>query len=356
MFLSPLFLFSDYKLSLARGLFFIIGTFAVFGISLGCEPKRKFSNIWVSLILLLALVRVFFDSSLTPAMEWFNFWLSCAGFMYVFCGVLLFYVVFCHADNIKNYLTPIVCVCILNSVLALSQMLNWDFMWTYTHCISGFMESGSQLGQYSALAIPIVACISPYLVVFPLFTLIVAKSVSPILAGAVGMAFLGGFKGVILKIKVGIGVLLLLAIWFNFGYITAKFQCRPIVWQKTLKTALQTPYIGGGYRSFHKKVIGIEKHGLISGAEYSRVHNDYLHTSQELGFPILICIGMFFVGLYKKFKFAVKDKLTLCLASSILIVLVNMSGQTLIRYASIAGTFIILLALLCVKLGEGYGD
>ena len=349
LFLSPLFFFRTYKVSLARGLFFILGTFALFAISLSLEPRRRFANSYLSIFLLLALTAVFFKDGLaSPSQEWFNFWLSCAGFIYVFCGVLLFYIVYCYADNIKSYLKPIVWVCLLNFILTSVQLMNRDFMWNNRPSICGFMENSSQLGQYSALSLPILLYLSPVLAIFPLFTLIVAKSISPILASVVIMASWGGFKGRIWKIKAGIGVVVVLMSLLNFGYIKAKFECRPIMWQKTLKIALQRPFLGWGYRSFQEKVIGIKSSGTLGGAEYGRAHNDYLHTAQELGFPILIIIGLFFVELFKKFKN--KDKLTQGLAASIIIVLINASGQTLFRYASIAGTFIVLLALLCIKL------
>ena len=354
LFLSPIFTFANYQLSFARGLFFIIGAFVLFGISLGLEPRRKFSNIWLSLFLILALIRIFFDNSFGNDKQiWFNFWLSCAGFIYVFAGVLIFYVVYTYAGDIKQYLFPIMWVCVLNVILAIAQISGYDFMWQHAPSIGGFMENSSQLGQYSAMSLPILFYLNPILALIPLITLIIPKSISPILATAVGMAILGGFKEIDWKIKAILGVLLVLAGLLNFGYIKAKFQCRPIMWQKTLKTALQKPYLGWGYGSFREKVTGNKACDSLGGVEFSRPHNDYLHTGQELGFPILIAIGMFFINLFRKFiAIKNKDRLLLCLAVSVLIVLVNMSGQTLIRYASIAGTFVVLLALFCIKMDE----
>jgi len=353
LFLSPIFFFKQFQLSLARGLFFILGTFVLFGISLSLEPKRKFSNIWLSLFLLLALIRIFFNNDFgNPQAEWFNFWMSCANFIYVFCGVLLFYVVYCYADESKEYLKSIVWVCAINSLLTFAQIFKGDFMWQHTLSICGFMENSSQLGQYSAMSLPILSYINPFLAGLALFTLIASRSVSPILASVVGVAFLGSFKGIRVRIKAGIGILLVLIGLLNFGYISRKFQCRPVMWQKTLKVALQKPYLGWGYGSFKEKVTKVKAIGSLGGMEYSRPHNDYLHTAQELGFPIVIVAGLFFVGLYKKFKLASKNELTLCLATSIIVVLVNMNGQTLIRYASVAGTFIILLALFCKEVDD----
>jgi O-antigen ligase len=354
LFLSPLFFFKELHLSFARGLFFILGSFILFGISLSLDPRRKFANIWLSLFILLAVVRVFFDNGISnSAGEWFNFWLSCANFIYVFCGVLLFYTVYCYADKPGDYFKPIMWVSILNFLLLSTQLMNKDFMWHNAPSFSGFMENSSQLGQYSALALPITFFLNPIFSIIPLVTLVVSNSVSPMLASVAGMALIGGFKGRILTIKIAVGVLLTLAFVFNFSYVTAKFQCRPIMWQTTLKLALQRPFLGWGYGSFRKEVTGNSVLAALGTTEFSRAHNDFLHTAQELGFPIMVCVGMFFYGIFKKFiAIKNKDKILLTLSASVIIVLVNMSGQTLIRYASIAGTFIVLLALFCVKLEE----
>ncbi len=354
LFLSPIFLFKDYRPSLSRGLFFVIGTFALFAISLGVEPKRKFSNIWASVFLLLALVRVFFDNSMgNPQAEWFNFWMSCSGFIYVFCGMLLFYIIYTYTENAQQYFIPIVWVAILNFILAIAQYSRHDFFWTHASTINGFMEISSQLGQYSALATPILFFINPLLVIFPIVTVIISKSISSILAMTIGIGLFCVLKGIRGKIIAGIGIIALLTGLFNFAYIKAKFECRPVMWQKTVKLALDKPFLGWGYGSFKEKVTEIKAKSSLGGPEYARAHNDYLHTAQELGFPIVIVLGLFLTGIFKKFlMIKKKSKLLICLATSVVIVLINMSGQTEIRYASIAGTFIFLLALFCAEVND----
>ena len=355
LFLSPIFFFRNYQLSFARGLFLILGSFALFGISLGLEPRRKLFNIWISLFLLLALLRVFFNNSLGDNMqEWFNFWLACAGFIYVFCGVLLFYTIYIHADNIEKYFIPIAWVCVANFILVIAQMFNYDFMWAQTSQFSricGFFEINAQMGQYSAMSLPILFFIHPALIVFPLFTLIASKSVTPITALLVGLIFLGWHSKRKLLVK---WLILIILVWgiFNVSYIKGKWHTRPIMWKKTLSAALKTPYLGAGYQSFNKQVIASNLDKMLGKEDFSRPHSDYLHTAQELGFPILITIAMFFIGLYKKFKVAVKDRLLLALSASVLIALVNMGGQAFIRYASVGSTFIVLLALFCTKLND----
>ena len=330
-----------------------MGSFALFAISLSCESKRKFSNLWISLFLVLAFIRVFFDkTSGIEGNEWFNFWLSCASFIYVFCGVLLFYVVYCHADNIRQYLVPIVWVSIANTVLALAQRFDYGFMWAHTTSICGFMENSAQLGQYSALSLPILLFFHPLLALIPIISLCLSLSISPILATLLGIGLFGVLSHKNKGFFIGLGIILVLLGASNFGYIKGKFAYRPPQWRKTLQVALQSPFLGGGYRSFHEKVAGVEKNLTIGGSEYLRAHSDPLHTVQELGFPIGAVVIMFFVGLYKKFRLAIKKRLNICLAVSVFIVLVNMTGQTVARYASIMGTWTILLALLCVKIEE----
>lgn len=348
LFLSPIFLFSNYRVSMARGLFFVLGSFALFAFSLGVEPKRKFNNIWISLFLILAFIRIFFNNSLSPQTEWFNFWFSCASFIYVFCGVLLFYTVYTQAENVKQYFYPVLWVCILNCVLALAQVFKYDFLWTNTQSLCGFMETSSQLGQYSALAIPLVFVINPFLTLIPLTTLIMAKSISPILA-CILVAIINLFRKASKSLLVLVGILVVLLYVLNIGYIKSKFACRPVMWQKTTKIALQKPFLGWGYQSFAEKVTEVKEKGSIGGPEKLRAHNDYLHTVQELGFPILVVIALFFIDLFKRFRRSNKLLLIRPLGFSILTVLIIMSGQTLIRYASIAGTFTVLLALFCVE-------
>lgn len=120
-----------------------------------------------------------------------------------------------------------------------------------------------------------------------------------------------------------------------------------------MKVALQRPYLGWGYRSFNKEVAEIKEVDMISSIEFRRAHNDPLHTAQELGFPIVIVFILFLSRLFKRFRLKEsKSRLTYCLFISVIIILINMTGQTLIRYASIAAPFVVILALLTIKLGE----
>lgn len=355
LFLSPIFFFRDYELSMARGMFFVFGAFALFALSLSLKPKRACCNVWVALIMLWALLRVFTGDTVgTASAEWFNFWLSSAGFIYVLAGGLLYYTVVSHVERPEDYVWPLVAVGTVNAILIGAQLTGHDFMWTVAPATCGFFETTAQLGQYSALSLPLLAYISPWLMLIPLFTLYAAKSVSAVIALSIGIVFWSWqrkrkYATLLLIIPVILGI-------FNYKYIASKWKCRPVMWERTLRVALKRPYLGHGYRSFQKEVTEVESKADLGLVEYSRAHSFPLHTAQELGFPMVIFIGGFFIGLWRKFKAkAEKDAFTYLLATSVLIVLINSCGQTLLRYASLTGTFIVLLALLRIKLGEENG-
>ena len=196
LFLSPIFVFRTYQLSAARGMLFLFGSFALFGLSLIKEPQRKLTNGWLALVVLWGLIRIFAGEFADDANEWFNFWLSSAGFIYILAGAMLFHTVYCHADNITQYFKPILAVCILNLILVLAQITGHDFMWTSTPSLCGFASISSQLGQYSALSIPLLYFINPYLILIPLITLIASKSISSIVALCIGIIFFSWKKKV----------------------------------------------------------------------------------------------------------------------------------------------------------------
>jgi O-antigen ligase len=331
-----------------------MGTFALFIAALGIEPKRRFSNKWVSLFLFFAFIRMFFDNSVGDnSAEWFNFWMSCANFIYVFCGVLLFYLVYCYAGRPDKYFKLIVCVCILNALLAAGQLFNYDFLWHNATGISGFMAIHSKLGQYSAMCLPILYYINPFLAIIPLFTLLASKSLSPIVASCLGLGLFLALTRARKIILAGLIAGLVLAITLNFGLLKSKFYYKPIIWKKTIQIALQKPYIGWGYGSFTNKVINETALDVMGSFDMARPQNDYTHTAQEMGFPILLCVMLFFINLFRKIVMLEnKSKLITCLIISNFVILVNMSVQPVIRYASIAGTFIVLLAFLCKEVDD----
>jgi len=350
--LSPIFVFKDYKVGMARGMFFIIGIFVLFAIGLISEQKRKLKIWHITAFLLLALVRVFFDG--VPSQEWFNFWFSCGNFIYVFCGVLLFYLVVCYSGDAKQFLIPILAVSIINLIVTSFQLFDINLVWKHSYVINGMMESHSQLGQYSAMALPLMFFVHPLLAVVPTVTLLLSKSVSPIFSCFLGLCFLSySFKKwIVLALIILVGMGLFLS---NYHYVKAKFTCsRPQVWTDMVKEIFKRPFLGHGYSTFTEKVLKVKKN-VMGRNETRRAHNDYAHLALELGAPIVIIFCMFIYNIFKKFFFKKdKNRLTYCLSASVLIILINMSGQTTLRYASIAGTWIVLLALLCVRLEGNY--
>jgi len=352
--LSPLFIFKNYQVSLARSLFFVSGSLILFILSMNLSPKRVLKDLWFMIFILFMFLRVFLNGGLEHS-EWFNFWYSMAGFFYVLCGALLFKTVYCYVDNIKQYFKPILIVCIINLILVLSQYFGHDLLWEHTvyfNPIYGSFDMPQQLGQYSAISIPILLYINPILTIIPLTCLILTKEVSAFVALFLGVLFYSFYKNKKFIIPILI-IIFTFLLFKNLNYVLSKWYTRPIIWEHTVRAILQKPFLGWGYRSFNDIVIG--EYSIIGDHQNPGAFNDYLHTAQEFGIPILLIILMFFKKCFLKFKNIYgKSELLICLASSIFIGLINMCGQGMIRYASVSGTFIILLAFFCIQAEKEY--
>lgn len=349
LFLSPIFLYKDFLPSFAKGLFFIVGSLTLFIATLSVKPIRDFKNIWLMLFLAFFLFRCFWGGETDPG-EWFNFWQSMAGFFYVLCGVILFKTVYCYAENIKQFFKPILLVCLLNLFLACFQVAGHDLVWEHTskfNPICGIFELPQQLSQYSSMVVPTLYYLHPALIVFPILCLILTKELSAGVALLLGLCFfLWNTNKRRMLILVVVSVILFSLL--NFHYIQRKWYTRPVMWERTIRAAIQKPFLGWGYKSFDDAVNGGRtKLGVIQNPN---AFSDYLHTAQEFGFPILIIVFLFFRDLFKKFYATkVKSFITICLGTSVFIVLMNMAGQIFIRHGSVAGTFIVLLAFFFIK-------
>lgn len=358
IFLSPLFLFRDFKPTLSRGLFFIVGSLILFILSLNLEPKRVLRNHWLMIFLLLMLMRCFLDNGMVfGPEEWLNFWYAMAGFFYVLCGFLLFRTVYCYVDDIRKHLYPMIGVMLMNFPLVICQHLQYDFFWTRVarfNPVCGFFDLPQQLSQYSVMSVPILSYINPFLILIPLLFLFLAKEVSAFMALFIGGIFYLFFRN---KNRI-IFILIFLSLLFgykNISHVKAKWYTRPIMWGRVLELSMKKPYLGYGYQSFNSVVIGNED--KIGNIQNPGAFNDYLHTFLEFGIFPLIAILLFLKEYFVKFvRKRGKSLLLICLGTSVFIGLTNMLGQGLIRYASTAGLFIILLAFFCIQLEKECQD
>lgn len=349
LFLSPIFYFGDLQGSFAQSLFFIFGSFGLFCFTLILKPRRQLRNIWIFLFLFWSFLTIFLhgvEIDKISRLAWPIFAISSDGFLYILAGFLLFKIAFCHVRKPERFLIPILLVCIFNLILAILQTNGIDIVYTYRNSICGRMGISSQLGSYSAMTLPIVSFINPFLAVIPLTCLFLAKSFTPIFACFFG--FLYFFK--IRKLQYDNIIILLLIISIgiysicNWNGIAARFLARLPTWKQLSKAILQKPVIGWGWKSYLEVVPNL---GL---PVLERPHQDFGHLALEAGFPILIFLGGYFIGLWRRFKNVVKDGPSLLLGTSILIILFTMSAQTTARYANIMGTWILLLAFLEIKL------
>lgn len=355
LFLSPIFYFGDLKGSFAQSLFFIFASILLFSISLALKPRRHFSNLWISLFLIWSILSIFFHGAEIGKMSklaWPIFAISSDGVLYILAGFLLFKTVFEHVRFPERFLMPLILVCFLNLVFVILQTKGIDLIYTYRYSNCGLMGISSQLGSYSAMALPLLLFLHPILVVLPVLSLFFAKSFSPIFAVIIGFICFNlvnpfcrkCWKG---KIQIFLLILLLLSIsFFYWDQISARWIARLATWQQLVKATFQRPFIGWGWRSYLDVVPQLGKPVL------ERPHQDWGHLASEVGIIGIIFIGGYLKNLWQRFDKIIKDRLTWLLVTSVFIILINMSVQTTIRYANIAGTFIILLAFLEIKLYE----
>ena len=350
----PLFLFKDYIPSYIQGMFFLMGVFFLYGLTLGTQPVRRFKDTWLKFIYLWLLVCVFFKVSVTPSGEWFNFWTSSAGFLYVLAGITLFIITYSYVCEIEKFFYPIIVVCIINAIFVLFQLTGHDLLWTHAPNISGFFSSENQLSQYSVIAFPLCYFINPYLSIIPLFNLISSGSLSGYLALSIGLGFLIITKQI--RKFIGIGIIIMLIVAFAATHPSAKISSwllgsRFPAWENSINLILKKPYLGYGYQSYNE-IAGGNEAGIGHYSEKANPASDWLHNGLEFGMPFLIVVGLFLYNLFKKFKGKKKERITYFLASSVIIGLSLMNWQNMIRFAAVGGMFIVILALLTRSLDE----
>lgn len=355
LFLSPVFYFGDLKQSFAQELFFIFSSFGLFTLSIGLKPRREFSNIWFSLFLFWSLLSIFLHGVTTAEisrLSWPVFAISSEGFLPVLAGFLLFRTVYCYVNKPERFLKPIILACIINLIFASFQSGGINLIYTHRSTICGMMGLSSQLGSYSAMIFPIAGFINPLLAILPFVCLLLAESFSPILALA--SAFLiyvvfsarirfKPFSLFLIIVAVGGGICFITAHWHTF---LVKIARRWAMWQPLIKAIIERPFIGCGWRNY---ISIISDFGTYAS---SRPHQDWGHIACEIGAAGVIFIAGYLSNLGKRFKRAVKDKLAWALGISVLVILINMTFQTTIRYANIAGTFFPFLAFLEIQLYE----
>jgi O-antigen ligase len=216
------------------------------------------------------------------------------------------------------------------------------------------MSNKAQLGAYSAISAPLLYIIHPFLSIIPIATLLISNSTSSIIGLFFGFIYLiknGYFKRT--KLLIMSGILFLIA--YNFKHMMNSYgEIRMKSWLETIEYIIKRPFVGWGYQSFNR--ISGRTDIPIGSLEHSRSYSDILHSACEFGIPFMIIVGVYFFSLYSKFRKTKRNDMLFFMMASIITGLVNMAITNVFRYAAIGGTFIVILALLAVKLEEVQND
>lgn len=301
--------------------FFQYGAMGLFLISLFSKPKRKFDNKYFGLLFGVYLWSVLCNPK---TME---------SFFTVLSGFLIYYLVSIYADKKRMFLWIIFSVAALNTVFAILQSVGINLIYLSKTDIVGLMSYKTHLGIYQAVALPIAYFLNPFLVIIPAIGLILSKSATAIVVAIAGMLYLLKAK----RKTIIISLCIISIPIIKLSLITNKFQIRWDVWKEMPMLIAKNVY---GYG------VGIFNY-VNNGVQYDNPYSLYLGATYALGILGLAAI-IFFV---KNSFFNVKD-ISRGLVSACLILAMVGLGYSFLNYARLAGTAIVLFALLNVEKKE----
>ena len=249
---------STFRWDMKQGLYFVFGTFTLFGVSLFCTCNRRLNNIWLGLLLLVSLSSIFFHNFyLTPTtINFMNFSLMCEGFIYVLCGILLYKLIYEYGTKDLRFYPGL--------WIALGVWLIRKL-----HFINFSSSIWSILG---ALAIG---------------TLIYLFQKEKIF-----LFFIAGFSALMATVN-------------NWYHINLKWIVRQEAWQKTIDLIRQNPLGTGFQPMINANTVYVE-----AGAhnKYAFVNNDFLSITHDLGIFATFCLMMYLMRLFRNVKI---DKLVI---------------------------------------------
>lgn len=230
-----------------RSVIFIFGIIFLMCLSLGIKPRDNYSSKSLLLASLLSFVGIFVHSfEIVPNSalnKFFNVSLMFEGFIYLFFGIYLLFLII----NFSK------CRWLYWAAIALSLLR--------------FVPDCYTQGRVSFLL--------SFVIAFFIWLIINGKIKFAACVIAVGLIFT----------------------LFNWDWIVMKFRCRPFVWLQLVKDILRHPFIGEGYCKYLWGNMNWIKEGNF-GWLYR--HNDYLSLAAYIGSPVLPFLGCFLASSIKR--------------------------------------------------------
>lgn len=343
-FICPVFFLSTYDLDIVQKMFFVFGTFFLWGLSFIVKKEREYRNPLLGILCLWSLACVFIHSFYYGLIEsnlvskYINFALLSEGFIYVFCACVLFQLVVKYSKNF-NIAYPILAICILNLFFLIFQTQGVKLIWiSKLRQPLGVMGYMHQLKVFSAFAIPILLTLKGKWWVIPTIPLLIIgifhSSYCSLIALGVATAIY------LLRKKWLVSILLLITISilpFN-KVVWNKITTRLYSYKVTQQEIMKSPWLGNGFdNSLKRNSITIDKKGYEKTPMLRQ--NDYLNIARDLGIPFLLVL---LFGISKILKRSKKDLLWL----SCLTLAINCLFQTATYYIRIGVFAVLMLALL----------
>lgn len=286
-----------------------------------------------------------------------------------FIGIILSYFV-SKMDTSKIY-KALLGIAILNALLFIAQIFNHDFIFkemgsTFIDRVVGFMGSRNQLGIFSVDVSILLSIISPWMLLFSIPILIIKGSTSLVglVLGINSLFFLKGYR--VVSIGILLGIILVSALWVNYGDKSLEIKERVKIWTLTLSQSISgkvimddehtiikaNPLFGYGIGNFFVFSRNSQAKTLYPnvGMCYEHAHNDILEALFEFGY---IGIGLLLLCVFK----IVNDFIT-CLNKT-KGVLITFSALIAMAVCSM-GVYVfhapVSLFMFCLTLGLFYGE
>ena len=326
---------------MVQGMFFVFGTFVLFGLSFFCDKQREFKNKYLGLFILWSLAGVFihtFNVGLTTGMTagFLNFCLMSEGFIYVLCACLLFWLIVSFSKNFK-IAYPVLIISSLNLVFVILQKVGLHPIWLNTHSICGLMGIAPHLVIFSAIAIPILWKLYEPLSIIPIISLVIGSvSWNNSFTGLIALLLALEIYLVLNRryiISWLLGIIFICYCIHFYPLMLNKLSIRMEVWIYAIKEITQHPFIGWGFDN------SLNMNMVNAGHGFMYRHNDYLNIARDLGLPFLITGIIFLKSILHTAK---KDWLFL----SVMIVLISACTWTSFYFARLGVIAIVLLALI----------
>lgn len=289
------------------------------------SKQKRFLTDWsVGILFILTCVSFVIHNSTLPL------------FVPVLLGFLLYKTVVSSTRNMKIVLWAVFVVASLNTVFSVLQFFDIHLLYK-PHGVHGLMMIKNHLGVYQALAIPLCYALNPWLAIIPVIGLVLAKSSTGAIAAIIGILY-------VMRERIPKGIM---TVWISVSVIAFLFikhfrwfVIRLPAWQEVFRTR---SWFGHGIGTFEMTVPDVGRYDMAYG-----IYQDAIYA---VGIISVIFIFKFIKDNVRFYN----DRIANGICGSCIILFVCGLTQSFMSFPRLAGTAIVLFALLRIVKEESYG-